>query len=44
LLDDRVGRVDVYVEVVVGAALERVGAGAAVQVWSKPKIGRLPGR
>ena len=31
LLDDRVGRVDVYVEVVVGAALERVGAGAAVQ-------------
>ena len=31
LLDDGVGRVDVYVEVVIGAALERVGAGAAVQ-------------
>ena len=31
LLDDGVGRVDVYVEVVVGAALERVGAGAADQ-------------
>ncbi len=31
LLDDRVGRVDVHVEVVVGAALERVGAEAAVQ-------------